>query len=105
MKKILAFMLATVICFSGVVLTQNKVHAVELGGVDLWTACNEQYPGSILELRWPRNVYSWKCVGYWSGTPVLFNIDVAARCRRQYGVGAKASFYDVNNPFSWYCYR
>lgn len=102
MKKMLTFILVGIFSFSGVVLFNNEVNAEELKSVSLWTACNNQWPGSKLNL-FGSTVYDWKCTVYWSGLPENFDIDVSRQCRVQYGNRYMADYRDFNNPYSWYC--
>lgn len=74
-----------------------------LGGVNMQTACDKQYPGKSYKAKVTNSTsaYSWKCV---KGS-TMKSIDVTKECKRRYTSLASGRVADAHNPYSWYCYR
>lgn len=105
--KFRAVVMALCITAASLVLgVAAPAHATtELGSVSVQQACNVQFPGTTAVVV-ENNVYGWRCRIYWSGGPVYYSgIDLSRQCRAQYGSSAYARYLDVNNPYSWRCYR
>lgn len=78
-----------------------KPPVVVLGGVDMQTACDLQYPGEERSAIRGDDAYSWVCA---SPAGEEGGIEVQAECVRVYGPGAKARATS-SDPDSWVCER
>jgi hypothetical protein len=85
----------------GVVGFAMQRPAVVLGGVDMQTACDVQYPDEQRDAIRGDDAYSWTCAG---PTGVEGGIEVQAECVRVYGPGTKARAAS-SDPDSWVCER
>lgn len=96
---------AAVLATSGaaVTLASPAYAAYELGGIDVNSACHEQYGGSAKAVLVGRlSAWDWKC----DTGDRLSPVDMNRACRTQYNYGPNvwAQPNDTRSPWSWRCY-
>lgn len=109
-KRYLTHVLACVVLSASSLLfiSSPAQAATARGGVSMWAACQNQYAKGWESYIQDRNAYGWRC-GF-RPYPNVFQkagrtIDVNMQCAVQYGKGAWGKPSNVNDPYSWVCYR
>ena len=108
-KKIITLAMLTAIATIGtgiVAKSEPASAASRLGGISVYSACEDQYPGSYAYRVFlvENNVFGWRC-SFGNAPAGGAGLDLNRQCRKQYGKPAYARYDDYNNPYSWYCSR
>lgn len=109
MKKIATIALLALALSIIVVGHPNSVQAgttLSLGGINLYGYCRYVIvspPGEAVLVQY--HAYGWRCRV--PNTTAYYSIDMNRACRWQYGGWGNvwASTSNLNDPYSWWCYR
>jgi hypothetical protein len=74
-----------------------------VGGIDMNSACADQYGSMSTSDQKGNSCDAWKCVVFGNHPAINLNIDVNRACTKQHGVSAYG--YCSTDAFGWGCYK
>jgi hypothetical protein len=89
-----------------VAIAQPVSAASRISGINIQSACDNQYGRGTTAELYGKTVINWNC-RYTVGGHIMsrLNVDLNRECRRIYGRSAYAAYTNYYNPYSWGCYR